>query len=451
MTVNLMDAGLRARFELAGALDAMPGIEDAIMLWPKWVAELAEQDFTPDEWAPSAMMPADTDFDGIVAGETLAFVVVGDGEIVVIGAEGDALDAALAAGFRTGTYDQDDPSASVEIAEFGGAAEPEPEPEYEGAMPRPAGRVESRTGEGATVTLADTIAANAVLVTVSIHSFGIRRQAGARLDVSKSGEKIDESILSIGKKLIDSTTWDEIASLDGSFRREVEKRALPSRYRRGTWLLPIRLLDWFEEEVEVFRAERNTLVDQLCSEYAALVEDARVKLASLFDRRQYPPVEVVRDCYRIDTQYEAPSVPKALESLAPDIFRRESRKLRASMEEAAQETRMALRRGLQDLVANLQDKLTDEPGKRKVLTKAAVENLQEWLSLFDDRDITNDSELAALVERCKRLMAGVDRDLLATDAAVQREVKAGFAQVTSKMSGMVEAAPVRRFKFSDED
>lgn len=446
--MNLNDSNLEAALAAVGAADTMPRFAELRAAWPAWVAELrgmtsdaAPEGFTPDEWAPAGMMADGVD-PVVVAGNGLGFVAVGDGEVAVTaaGLTNAATAAVLAAGFRVCAYDPSDESGDVVFPD---------QLEETGALPRPAGRVERGTDEQA-VILADTVAANAVLVTVRIHAFGIRRKAGASLDVSADGERIDESVLSIGKKLIDSKTYDEIASLDGRFRREVEKRALPSRFRRGTWLLPIRLLDWFEVEVEAYREERAVLVEQLCGEYAGLVEAAEAALGPLFNARQYPDVVMVRACYRVETQYESPGVPKALEAVAPEIFAREGRKLRNAMEEAAREARDALRRGLLAVVGNLQDKLTPEEGKKKRLSGAAVVNLNEWLELFDARNVTSDGDLSALVERCRGLMAGVDRDLLKDDETIREQVRGGFAAVTKSLGAMVEDGPVRRFTFDDE-
>lgn len=435
--VNLRDANLGEKLVFMGTdINPFKAVQN---VWPSWVAWLAEAELTPDDWAPDLVV-----FEGAEAVTEAAgfvFAVVGDGEIVVVGTIDEdtaPIGRAVAAGFRTGVLVSDDDGVRVKIAQA------------EGFVPRPAGRVDAGTQTEATV-LAGTVAANAVLVSVAIHSFGIRRRAGKALSVTEdqSGQTVDESVLSIGKKLIDSETWDAVASLDGSFRREVERHALASRLRRGTWLLPIRLLDWFEAELEDYQGERAALVDQLCAEYETLIESARGKLGPLFDERQYPSVDVVRDCYRVDVRYESPGVPAALEAVAPEIFAREASKLRGAMESAALEARLALRRGLLDVVANIQGKLSAEEGKKKRLSTAAVENLNSWLELFNDRDITSDADLAALVEKCRGLMSGVDRDLLKDDAAVAKQVRDGFAEVTTKLGGMVEEAPERFFDLED--
>jgi len=435
--VNINDTDLQDRLTAIGAVDNPFAATQAV--WPTWLAWLAEAELVPADWAPDLV--AIEGAESVVVAGGLAFAIVGDGEIVVAGVEASdrsMIDRARSAGFRVGELISDDDGARVKIDQA------------EGSVPRPAGRVADGEQTKATV-LAGTVAANALLVTISMHAFGIRRKAGKSLSVTEdeSGKAVDERVLSIGKKLIDSTTYDEIAALDGAFRREVEKRALPSRFRRGTYLLPIRLLDWFEEKLESYRAERDDLVDELCAAYEDLIEAARGKLGPLFDARQYPDVDAVRACYRVDTQYESPGVPAALEAVRPDLFARESRKLRGAMEEAAQAARDALRKGLLDVVSNVQDKLTVEDGKKKRLSAAAVENLNSWLQLFDDRNITSDADLAALVEKCRGLMAGVDRDLLKDDAAVAKQVRDGFAAVTAELGGMVEEAPERFFDLED--
>jgi len=438
------------RAKLANGLTAVGLSTEAIRAfrpaqaeWSTWVAFLTGEGLVPADWAPD--LAAFDEADAIIEVEGRTFGVIGTGEVVLVSPDGQdspAFEPARRAGFRVADLNTN-AEGNIAATIIAGPA---------GALPRPAGRVDSGT-QTESVVLADMVAANALLVTVSIHAFGIRRRAGKQLTVTEdeTGRAVDEKVLSIGKKLIDSGDYDAIVSLDGAFRREVERCALPSRFRRGTWLLPIRLLDWFEAELADYQAKRATLVDALCAAYARLIEEARVKLGPIFDARQYPDVDVVRACYRVDTQYESPGVPAALEAARPELFARESRKLRNAMEEAAQAARLALRQGLLNVVATVQDKLTVEEGKRKRLTEAAVENLASWLELFEDRNITNDVDLADLVERCQRLMDGVDRELLRDDTAVAAQVKAGFAEVTATLSVLVEDAPERRFDFSLDD
>ena len=159
---------------------------------------------------------------------------------------------------------------------------------------------------------------------------------------------------------------------------------------------------------------------------------------------------VTRARFGVFVRYESPGVPEALKEVAPELYARELGKLRSSVEEAAKEARDVLRKGLLDLVRDLMDKLNPADGGKRVIKDAALINLNEFLDLFSARNVTNDRDLAALVEKCRGVLAGTDRTAL-KEATVKAQVLGVFSEVSGKLETMVKVAPKRFFDFSDDD
>jgi hypothetical protein len=86
-----------------------------------------------------------------------------------------------------------------------------------------------------------------------------------------------------------------------------------------------------------------------------------------------------------------------------------------------------LRQGLYELVGRMVDRLTGDNGRPRVFWDSLVSNLDNFLQVFDARNLSNDEDLAALVERCRELMTGVEPKNLRRDAALREAVQRGFS------------------------
>jgi hypothetical protein len=75
-----------------------------------------------------------------------------------------------------------------------------------------------------------------------------------------------------------------------------------------------------------------------------------------------------------------------------------------------------------ELVEHMIDRLSkDDDGKAKTFKTSTVENFKEFADLFAARNLTGDSELAALVEKAQKVMSGVDAKSLRTDAGARHD------------------------------
>jgi hypothetical protein len=111
-----------------------------------------------------------------------------------------------------------------------------------------------------------------------------------------------------------------------------------------------------------------------------------------------------------------------------------------------------VREGLAELVAHLVDRLTgDKDGKLKVFRNSIMTNLNEFLEVFNARNITDDQQLAALVDKARRLISGVDAETLRESKNVRETVRTGFAKIQTALDGMLVDKPERAYRLDDAE
>ena len=299
--------------------------------------------------------------------------------------------------------------------------------------------------------MTQTISDNTVLVSVGTHRMGITRKVKKERTAEYAASSATEpSMLKASKDLVDSPEYDEIKKRDGEFYRDMMRRVIDSKFRRGTYLLPIGLLDWFEEFYAKYEAERSELVEKFLGVYEERVQEAQEKLGDNYDPQDYPVIDAVRASFYLEKEYGIRSTPDKLREINPAIYGKERQRLQKAMEEASREVRLALRKGLLDLVEHLQEKL--EPsmnGKKKRLHESTVGDLKEWLDLFSARNVTNDVELDQLSEKLKTVLAGADRDVLRDNKAVRESVQLSLKSASRSLDAMVKEGPRRRLRLKD--
>jgi len=303
--------------------------------------------------------------------------------------------------------------------------------------------------------VAAAVNANALLVCVSVHTLGIRRKVRAErtvIDGANVGDgegEIDSAHVSVQKKLLACEEYDEILKLDRVFYCAMMQRVISTQYRKGTYLLPVKLLDWFEQEFAQYTEKRTELIEAFLSVYEQRVEESRDKLGPLFDSSEYPSIKRVRAAFSVDHSYQQPGIPDALAKINPSLFSEQRVKLEREFAKSACEARQVLRAGLLKLVQHLAERLQPtQDGKKKKLHETTVEQLRDFLALFGDRDITGDRDLGEVVGDLRDLIDGVDRDILKSDDDVAALVRQGLDASARVIDGMVKEQ-VRYFDLSE--
>jgi hypothetical protein len=281
-----------------------------------------------------------------------------------------------------------------------------------------------------------------IAVRVSAGKIGSSRQVGTeQIEVDA-----DKDLLRVSKRLFDSPEFRAIKNLDSQVMRYLRNKALP--FLTGVHLVPVPMVEEIDARLLEFAEERGALVDAFIYTYPALCAAAPATLRALHNPFDYPSVDYVRSKFYFTWQYVEYGVPGALKAISSKLWQDEQRKFAASMADAAEEIRQALRGSLLELVATMRDRLNTPDGKPRIFAPAC-KNLGSFLADFKFRNVANDSELQALVEQAKAMMDGAAPEALKDNEALRAAVRGGMDELAAKLKTMVVAKPSRKIRLED--
>jgi hypothetical protein len=259
----------------------------------------------------------------------------------------------------------------------------------------------------------------------------------------------DKSLIRVSKHLLDSNELRAIANFDGEIRRYLYDTCLP--FEAGIHLCPFALLEQLEGQLREFATGREAFVSAFLAAYPGLCQEAAKRLRSLYNPADYPPVHHVAQQFTFTWQYISFGVPDQLREISTKIWQDEREKAAQVMAEAGREIQQVLRTAMADLVKHMRDRLKDGPdGKPLRFKETTVSNLVDFLGAFDFRNVTDDADLKALVDKARGMLAGVSTDDLRTTAGVRAKVQQGMADLSAELDNMIVKKPARKFRFSEE-
>ena len=249
----------------------------------------------------------------------------------------------------------------------------------------------------------------------------------------------DKASLNVQKVLMKSKSLDKLKSIRGLVNREVGRIAVPvSHFRRGTYLLPVQLVELMETRLNKLALDWDRNVGEFMTEYPQVISEARVRLDGLFDPNDYAAVESLRNNFRFEWNYSVAETPQSLQGISKSLFEREQSRAAQQWQSAEREIRIALREGFSGLVEHFVERLTpDEDGKRKVFRSSFVEGFRDFLDTFNGRNLTDDKSLNELVEKAKKVMEGVNVNSLRKDDNIRDKVLGSFESLKNSTAALV--------------
>lgn len=217
----------------------------------------------------------------------------------------------------------------------------------------------------------------------------------------------DKESLRLSKVLFECPQYSAIVTLDQKIRKMLESRNAASRkvLRAGLYLIPDAMLDRTERDLMDFFAHRLELVEEFLDAYPQAVEAARERLQEQFNPADYPPAEELRKAFSTDIAHMNFGVKGRVESVSQLAFSRAVEREAARIQHVTDECRGMLRKlaltTIEELAAKLAPK---EDGKRPILRESSLEKVEDFLSSFKLRDLTNDTELQKLIEQAEDIV-----------------------------------------------
>lgn len=296
------------------------------------------------------------------------------------------------------------------------------------------------------------IANKTVVMVLTFHGIGNRRKVSTDL-IELKGElnKGDKEWLAVSKKLIEAPELDAINSKMGETRRFVEGRALPSAIKKGVYLLPVFSVTEMDERLTKDQKEIHDLAGQLAKVYAACMKQAEERLGpKLFNLSDYLTADQIRDAFTVTWRYIQVNTPASLEDVDKMILKKEQAKWEKQFREAAEAADTLLSTEMSEIVKRMIERLTpDEKGKPKIIRETFLPNVTEWLQSYDPKNINNNNQLKAMVDRAKEIIKGVNTEVLRDSPTAREFVKSGFEQIDKLLTPMVVTKPSRAISFDE--
>jgi hypothetical protein len=290
------------------------------------------------------------------------------------------------------------------------------------------------------------LAKKTVCIKVRLSTMGNTR----KVSTAQIEADADKDLLRVSKQLVDSAELKAITRFDGEIRRFLYNTCLP--FEIGIHLLPIAALQTVEHRLRQFGEDRRQLVAAFLAAYPSLCQDAAKRLRGLYNPADYPPVEDVAREFGFSWQYVSFGVPDQLKAISHDVWEQEREKAAQRMTEASAEIQTVLRESMAKLVQHMADRLKEGPdGKPLRFKETTVSNLVGFLANFEFRNVTDDSELQALVAQARELLHGLNVDDLRTTGDLRARVQQGMADIAAQLDTMLTRTGGRKFRFNEEE
>jgi hypothetical protein len=295
---------------------------------------------------------------------------------------------------------------------------------------------------------ATTVTDKTVCLSVCLRKQGTRRKVSSMTDAIKTDT--DRKLLTINKQIIDSPELEAIQVLDGQIRSYMKRMALPTEtLQRGCYLFPLSLVPIIDEQLMTFKTDREALVAKYQAAYPMRMAEAMGRLGQLFHSGDYISQDEIPFVFKMTVDYLEPvQVPGNLSKVSSHIFKRELDKMSVQCKEILADVESGLVQYLEDFCKHLAASLGKTPdGKLKKLHSTTVQNFQEFLEHLPEMNITNNQQLAALGEKAKLLMNGVDPQKLRKDVDIRGKVQEGVAALAAEIPNLITLAPRRKINF----
>jgi len=278
---------------------------------------------------------------------------------------------------------------------------------------------------------APSIASSAVLIDLSISTW-----TGRKLDKRASQEVVNQNNAAKGVANVSKKLLGDCAELDA-----VQKFAANARnihYAMTTpWSdLGLRLCTTraylgnetragYEKEMSALQQEFFRLTDNFLQAYDWEIQNAQLKLGSLFNADEYPTAETLRNKFRF--RFAAMPVPEAgdwrldvgneaAEALRGQYEKFYSDQLKTAMGDVWQRTYEA--------ISKMSERLDyGDDTNKKIFRDSLVSNVKDMVVMLNDFNVTSDPTMTKAAADLEQALEGVTPEALREDAYLRSQTK----------------------------
>jgi hypothetical protein len=278
--------------------------------------------------------------------------------------------------------------------------------------------------------IATPLSRKAVLVAVNISTWSARKldrrvteETNAKYGASKDAGRYN-------KLLIEAERLEKITKLVSTARTLHYTMTRPWA-DDGPRILPNALYSKFSDQFRVLKREFAIAADEFCREYPQFVEERAKKLNGLFNAKDYPSPQEIREKFNLDlTILPFPDAEDFRADLDPDTVADIKAEITAMsgkvIDNAMKTTATQIIETVGHMAAKLKEYRSEvKPGEqRKFFMDSLVENVRKLADLLPAFNLTDDPRLAEISKRIATELCAEDaKDLRKNDGAREAVAK----------------------------
>lgn len=230
----------------------------------------------------------------------------------------------------------------------------------------------------------------------------------------------------------DEPVFDAIQKFAGNSRTYHYHATMPWS-DSGLRLLTTSMFFDYQREITAMEQEFNRLVDTFLSSYDKLVLQSQMKLGTLFNQDDYPPVEMVRDKFKFSVKF-APvpevgdwrvNVGQEAEAILKESYANYYQSnLESAYADVWERTHEALTR--------MSEKLSGD--KKQIFRDTLVSNVMDMVDLLEKFNVTGDPKMRTAKHKLESVMLGITPDALREDDYLRLDVKGKVDSLIKELS-----------------
>lgn len=288
-----------------------------------------------------------------------------------------------------------------------------------------------------------SLATSAVLVSVDVNVWSATKQDRGISDEVTNSKNADHSAGRFVKNLLaDNIHHKKVAN----YRQTIYNWMKRSTYRwnNSQDLLPVLALEKFKGEYQEHEAEYYRLLDDFLLHYTSIVSDMAFKQGDMFNRNDYPDVQIVRSKFGIRLFVAEVPTQDFRCAVSEDI----ADDLKQQYEAQAGEIVTGILSQQQERLAELLQSIShccgvqeisvsgtaDIKTKKRKIYDTTIEKARELCSLYKDFNLTGNTDLAEASRLLENTLNGVSAELIRDSDAVRNRVKDDIDDILGKFS-----------------
>lgn len=282
----------------------------------------------------------------------------------------------------------------------------------------------------------DNILKRGSLVYFTCSIWGITKKVGG--EVLKPD--IDPEYIDNSKKKINRTYLEPISKVRNMARTFIYKKSLPFKIP-GIIFIPRDMIDIVDQQMQRYQGEFEAEVATFENNYRQYILEAQAKLGNLFNPLDYP--RDIKNYFSFRWDFINFTAPDHTQITSGEILRKEQQKYQQTLEEFRETAITTLRTTFVEMVNHIVERLSRE---RKIFKDSLIGNIREFVNDFSALNITDDSELASAVEKCNRILDGVNVDVIRNNDRFRHDIANKMSEVKSHLSTMMISRPLRKIR-----